>query len=161
VLSSLFLPVVCRLSFLCLVPSFNCTWHLDPSPSVLSRATRQLIFIVEFQPDPIHQSFPPFSIQSPQLCSSSFHNIDNLIWPQPMCSKLPWMLHELVVIYQYRISLLECFLLDVSVVVGLFSFLLNPLIESCNKSVFPEFDQLHKPLLNNASVIHICKGCNS
>jgi hypothetical protein len=26
-----FLPSLCRLSFLCLVPSFNYTWYLDPS----------------------------------------------------------------------------------------------------------------------------------
>ena len=24
-------PSLCKLSFLCLVPSFNCTWYLDPS----------------------------------------------------------------------------------------------------------------------------------
>jgi hypothetical protein len=100
---------------------------------LLLRVARQLVVIVQFQPVPIYQTFLPFSIQSLQLRSSSLCNIGNLIWPKPMCLELPWMLHELVVIYQYQISLLKGFLLDVSVMVGLLSFLLYPLMKSCNK----------------------------
>jgi hypothetical protein len=62
----------------------------------LPRVVRQLVVIVQFQPAPIHQSFIPFSIQSFQLRNSSFRDIDNLIWSQPMCFELPYMLHEFV-----------------------------------------------------------------
>jgi hypothetical protein len=128
---------------------------------VLLRVVRQLVVIIQFQPAFIHQTFLPFSSQSFQLRISSFCNIGNLIWSQPMHHELPWMLHELTFIYQYHISLLEGFLLDVFVMVGLFSFFLNLLVKSCNKYVFLQFDQLHKPLLHSANVIHICKECNS
>ena len=78
-----------------------------------------------------------------------------------MCHELPWMLHELVVIYQYQISLPKLFLLDMPVVVGLLSILLYLLMESCNETIFFQFYQLCEPILNNASVIHICECCNS
>jgi hypothetical protein len=32
------LPSLCRLSFLCLVPSFNCTWYLDPFPHAFTES---------------------------------------------------------------------------------------------------------------------------
>jgi hypothetical protein len=136
VLSVLSSPTVFRLYFLCLVPSFNCTWYLDPSSFALTDGCEVAGFHSTVSTAPVHQTFLPFSIQGFQLCSSSFCDIDNLIWPQPMCSELPWMLHEFAVIYQYQISLFEGFLLDVSVMVGLFSSLLYLLMESCNKSVF-------------------------
>jgi hypothetical protein len=113
--------------------------HLVPRPFFsmhLLRAVGQLVVIVQFQPTPIYQTFFPFSIHGLQLRSSSFCNIDNLIWPKPMCPELPWMLHELSVIYQYQISLLECFILDMSVLIGLFSVLLYLLMISRKKSVF-------------------------
>jgi hypothetical protein len=128
---------------------------------LLLRVARQLVVIIQFQPASIHQTFLPFSNQSLQLRNSSFCNIGNLIWSKPMRSELPRMLHKLTIIYQYRISLLEIFLLDVSIMVGLFAFFLNLLVKSCNKSIFFQFDQLRKPLLHSASVIHIYKGCNS
>jgi hypothetical protein len=33
-----FSPSLCRLSFLCLVPSFNCTWYLDPFPTIFTES---------------------------------------------------------------------------------------------------------------------------
>ena len=103
---------------------------------LLLRAARKMVVIVQFQSTPIYQPFLRFSIQSIQVCNSSFCNIGNLIWPKPMCHEVPWMLHELVVIYQYQISLLKGFLLDVFIMVSLFSFLLYLVMKSYNKPVF-------------------------
>lgn len=128
---------------------------------LLLRAMGQVVVIIQFQPALIHQTFLPFSIQILQLCSSSFYNIGNLIWPKTMCSELACMFHELIVIYQYQITLLKCLLLDMSVMVGLLSFFLDLLMESCNESVFFKFNQLCKPLLNIANIIHLCKGNDS
>ena len=50
--------------------------------------------------------------------------------------ELPCMVYELTVIYQYQISLLEGFLLDVSIMVGIFLFLLYLLMESYNENFF-------------------------
>jgi hypothetical protein len=38
VLSALSLSSMCRPSFLCLVPSFNCTWYLDPFPHAFTES---------------------------------------------------------------------------------------------------------------------------
>jgi hypothetical protein len=100
------------------------------------RAMRNLVVIVQFQQAPIYQTFLPFSLQSLQLRISSFCNVGNLIWPKPMCPELTWMLHELVVVYKYQISLLKGYLLDMPVVVGLLSLLLYLLMKSYNKYVF-------------------------
>jgi hypothetical protein len=155
------LPFVCRLFVLCLVPIFNCPWYLYPFPFSFTKRYGATRCHSTISTVPIYQTFLPFFIQSLQLHNSSFPDIDNLIWPQPMSFELPWMLHELVVVDQYQISLLTGFIIDVSIMVGLLSFLLYLLMESCDKPIFLQFDQLREPLLNNSSVIHICKGCNS
>jgi hypothetical protein len=130
--------------FLLCADCLFCVWYpISTTPGtwtlflmLLLRSTRKLVVIIQFQPAPVHQTFLPFSIQSLQLCISSFCNIGNLICPKPMRSKLPRMIHELTFIYQYQITLLKYLLLDVFVMVGILSFLLYLLMKSNNKSVF-------------------------
>ena len=78
--------------------------HLIPRPfflMLLLRDVRQLVVVVQLQPTPIHQSFLPVSLQCLQLRISSFCNIGNLIWYDPMHYELPRVFDELTIIYQY------------------------------------------------------------
>jgi hypothetical protein len=99
---------------------------------ILMRYMRKKVVIIQLQLALVHQTFLLFSIQSLQLHNSSLCNVGNLIWPEPMHSKLPKMLHEITVIYQYHITFLKYRLLDVSILVGLLSLFQDLLMKSCN-----------------------------
>jgi hypothetical protein len=65
---------------------------------ILLRVARQLVVIVQLHLTPIHQAFLPVSFQCLHLCSSSFCNIGNLIWSEPMCSEISRVFYKLTVI---------------------------------------------------------------
>ena len=52
-----------------------------------------------------------------------------------MCLELSWELHEFAVIEEHKITLLELFLLDVSVMPRFFSSFLHLLLEAYDKSI--------------------------
>ena len=52
------------------------------------------------------------------------------------------MLHELIIIQWYQMSLLKLFVLYVAIMPSLLSILLDVLMESCNKPVLLELYQL-------------------
>jgi hypothetical protein len=74
-----YLPIMCRLSFLCLVPSFNCTWYLDPSTLILLRTTRKLVVIIQFQlisftKPSFHSPLRTFNYENPPLVTWATSN---------------------------------------------------------------------------------------
>ena len=60
-----------------------------------------MVITIKIKPTSINQSRNNFPVQFTELNDTSFCNLLNLIWPQPMCLELPWKLNKLAVIKEH------------------------------------------------------------
>ena len=56
---------------------------------------------IKLKPISINQSRNKFLVQFTELNGTSFCDLLNLIWPQPMCLELPWKLSKISVIKEH------------------------------------------------------------
>ena len=88
---------------------------------------------IELNPTPINQRRKKFPVQFAELNDTSFCNLLNLIWPQPMHLELSWKLNKLTII---EVSCLKSLTLNVLVMPRFFSRLMYFLMKSCDESIF-------------------------
>ena len=84
----------------------------------------------------INQSGKKLPVQLTELNDTSFCNLLNLVWPQPMHLELPWKLNKLTVIEEHEVSCLANIAFDVPVMPSFLSCLLHFLMKSCDEFVF-------------------------
>ena len=75
---------------------------------------------IELKPAAINQSGKKLPVQFAELNNTSFSNLLNLIWPQPMRLELPWKLNKLSIIKEHEVSDIKNLSLDVLVMPNLF-----------------------------------------
>ena len=80
------------------MPPFNYTGHLHPYRLFELRLGYEVASTVKLKPTAINESGKKFPIQFSKLNGSSFCNLLNLVWPQPVRLELPWKFHKLTVI---------------------------------------------------------------
>ena len=118
------------------MPPFNYTRHLHMHKLTNLGLRGRVAITVKLNPTTINQSRKKLLVQFAELNGTSFCNLLNLIWPQPMRLKLPWELDEFAVIEEHQVSGLESLILNVSVMPSFFSGLLHSLMESSDEPVF-------------------------
>ena len=82
------------------MPPFNYTGHLHTQFSALGLGAGVAITI-KLKPTAISQSRNKFLVQFTELNDTSFCDLLNLIWPQPMCLEFLGKLNKLVVIKEH------------------------------------------------------------
>ena len=118
------------------MPPFNYTGHLHSHKLFMLGLRGGEAVTIEFQPTAINPCGKELPVQLAKLNGTSFCDLLDLVWSQPMRLKLPWELDEFAVIEEHQVSSLESLILNVSVMPIFFLCLLKFLMEASDESVF-------------------------
>ena len=118
------------------MPPFNYTGHLHFHKLFMLGLRGGEAVTIELQSTAINPCGQELPVQLAELNGTSFCDSLDLVWPQPMCLKLPWELDEFTVIEEHQVSGLESLILNVSVMPSFFSGLLHSLMESSDEPFF-------------------------
>ena len=92
--------------FLCILligamPPFNYTGHLHIHTLSELGLRGGVAITIELEPAAINERGKKLPVQFVELNDTSFCNLLNLIWPQPMRLEISWKLNKLTVIEEY------------------------------------------------------------